>query len=95
MKAIVCKEYGPPDVLQLSEVEKPAPRENEVLIRIYAATVNATDPVFRKGEPFIARFFTGLRRPKYPIPGTELAQLSALSYKPPAAHCLQLIGAPT
>ena len=73
MKAVVCAEYGSPDVLQVSEVEKPAPRENEVLIRIYAATVNATDPVFRKGEPFIARFFTGLRRPKKPIPGTELA----------------------
>jgi NADPH:quinone reductase-like Zn-dependent oxidoreductase len=73
MKAIVCPKYGPPDVLQLKEVEKPIPEDDEVLIRIYAATVNATDPVFRKGEPFIARFFTGLRRPKKPIPGNELA----------------------
>ena len=73
MKAIVYTEYGPPDVLQLKEVEKPAPKEDEVLIRIYAATVNATDPINRKGEPFISRFFTGLTRPKNPIPGTELA----------------------
>ena len=73
MKAIVYTEYGPADVLQLKEVVKPTPKDNEVLIRIYAATVNATDPVFRKGEPFISRFFTGLTRPRNPIPGTELA----------------------
>jgi NADPH:quinone reductase-like Zn-dependent oxidoreductase len=73
MRAIVLTKYGSPDVLQLEEVEKPTPKENEVLIRIYAATVTATDPVNRKGEPFISRVFTGLRRPKKPIPGTELA----------------------
>ena len=73
MKAIVQTKYGSPDVLQVKEVEKPNPKDNEVLIRIYAATVNATDPTFRKGEPFISRFFTGLRRPRNPIPGTELA----------------------
>ncbi len=73
MKAIVVTEYGPPDVLQLKEVEKPTLKEDEVLIRVYAAVVGATEPVFRKGEPFIARFFTGLTRPKNPIPGTEFA----------------------
>jgi NADPH:quinone reductase-like Zn-dependent oxidoreductase len=73
MKAIRCTKYGSPDVLQLKEVEKPTPKEDEVLIRVHAATVNATDPTFRKGDPFIARFFTGLRRPKNPIPGNELA----------------------
>lgn len=73
MKAVVCTKYGSPDVLQLKEVETPVPKDDEVLIKIHAATVNATDPVFRKGEPFIARMFTGLTRPKKSIPGTEFA----------------------
>jgi len=73
MKAIVYTEYGPPDVLQLKEVEKPSPKDNEVLIRVYAAAVNATDPTTRKGEPFIGRLATGLIKPKSTIPGDVLA----------------------
>ncbi len=73
MKAIVVERYGPPDVLQLKEVAKPTPRDNEVLIRIYAATVGPVDCASRKGDPFILRFITGLRRPKSTIPGAELA----------------------
>jgi len=73
MKAIVCKKYGSPDVLQLKEVEKPTPKDDEVLIRVYAASVTAADCMMRKGVPFIGRFFIGLIRPKNPIPGTGLA----------------------
>ena len=73
MKAIVYTKYGPPDTLQLKEVEKPAPRNNEVLIRVYAATVTSEDCTFRKGDPFIARFATGLTRPKITTLGSNLA----------------------
>jgi NADPH:quinone reductase-like Zn-dependent oxidoreductase len=73
MKAIVVTKYGPPGVLQLQELEKPTPKEKEVLIKVHAATVNATDPVMRTGKPFVARFFSGLTKPKVPIPGNEFA----------------------
>ncbi len=73
MKAIVCTQYGPPDVLQFKEVDKPLPEDNEVLIKIHATTVTAVDCTFRQGKPFIGRFFSGLTRPKNPIQGTELA----------------------
>jgi NADPH:quinone reductase-like Zn-dependent oxidoreductase len=73
MKAIVCKKYGPPDVLQLKEVEKPTPKDNEVLVRVNATTVNRTDYAMFRAKPFIMRFFTGLFKPKNPILGTEFA----------------------
>ena len=73
MKAVVITKYGPPEVLKLQEVDKPAPKVNEVLIKIYATAVVATDPMFRKGDPFIGRFFTGLTKPKHSIPGDVLA----------------------
>jgi len=74
MKAIVCTKYGSPDVLQLREVEKPTPKDNEVLVKIYATTVNATDPMGRAGKPFLARLVPpALTKPKYPILGNELA----------------------
>jgi NADPH:quinone reductase-like Zn-dependent oxidoreductase len=73
MKAIVYTKYGPPDVLQLKEVEKPTPKDKEVLIRVYATTVNRTDCAMLRAEPFISRFFTGLFKPNKPILGTEFA----------------------
>jgi NADPH:quinone reductase-like Zn-dependent oxidoreductase len=73
MRAVVCDNYGPPDVLRLEEVERPVPKEDEVLIRIHATTVTRTDCGFRGADPFITRFFTGLRRPKRKILGMELA----------------------
>ena len=73
MKAIVCTSYGSPDVLQLQEVEKPTPKDNEVLVKIHAATVTAAHTMMRKGTPRFGRLFTGLTKPKNPIPGTEMA----------------------
>ncbi len=73
MKAIVITKYGSPEVLELREVDKPAPKDYEVLIRIHATAVVATDPQFRKGDPFITRLFTGLTKPKHAIPGDVAA----------------------
>jgi NADPH:quinone reductase-like Zn-dependent oxidoreductase len=63
MKAIVYRQYGSPDVLRVEEIERPVPRDNEVLIRVYAASVNPADLLFR-GTSFIVRILTGLRKPK-------------------------------
>jgi len=78
MKAIVYTKYGPPDVLQLKEVAKPIPKDNEVLVKIYATLVTAEDPRARSGTAppllwLLARTITGLIRPKNPILGGILA----------------------
>jgi len=73
MKAFVYTKYGPPDVLQLKEVEKPIPKDDEVLIKIHATTVNRTDCATIRAIPFFARLVTGIFKPKKEIPGTEFA----------------------
>jgi len=74
MKAIVYKKYGPPDVLQLKEVEKPAPNDDEVLIRVYAASVNSRDWRLMRANPFFVRLMTGgLLKPKHSILGADAA----------------------
>ncbi|WP_163099795.1 NAD(P)-dependent alcohol dehydrogenase [Peribacillus alkalitolerans] len=72
MKAIVSHKYGPPDVLELTEVEKPIPEDNQVLVKIHAASVNFCNLVLLKGEPFLARLAFGLLKPKYTIPGGDI-----------------------
>lgn len=73
MKAAVRTKYGPPSVLQIKDVDIPTPSDNEVLIKVYASTVNRTDCGFLRAKPFIVRFFSGLMRPKYTILGNEFA----------------------
>jgi NADPH:quinone reductase-like Zn-dependent oxidoreductase len=73
MKAIVYTEYGSSDVLQLEEVEKPAPKEDEVLVKVYAASVNAGDWHALRGEPFLQRLETGLLKPGNKILGADIA----------------------
>ncbi len=73
MKASVNTIYGSPDVLHVLDVPKPTPKDNEVLIKIHATTVNRTDCGFRKPEYLIVKIFSGLFKPKNTILGTELA----------------------
>ena len=73
MRAVVYDRYGPPEVLRIEDVEPPAPKEDEVLVKVHATTVTGTDTGLRSAEFFISRFVTGLRRPKRTILGLELA----------------------
>ncbi|MBA7603232.1 alcohol dehydrogenase [subsurface metagenome] len=73
MKAIVYTKYGSPDVLQLKEVEKPTPKDNEVLVKVHAASVNDWDWGLLRGKPFVNRLLFGLLKPKIKILGVDIA----------------------
>jgi len=73
MRAAVHTSYGPPDVVRIAEVDKPTPKNHQVLVKVHATTVNRTDSGFRAGKPLIVRLFTGLIRPKVAVLGNEFA----------------------
>ena len=67
MKAIVNTQYGSPDVLQLKEIERPTPKDDEVLVKVYAVSVNAADLHLLRADPFLIRLSSGLLKPKNKI----------------------------
>jgi NADPH:quinone reductase-like Zn-dependent oxidoreductase len=73
MRAVVTDRYGPPEVQRLEEVDRPTPRDDEILVRVHATTVNRSDCWIRSGEPALGRVVTGLRRPRWRILGSEFA----------------------
>jgi len=85
MKAAFRSKYGPPKVLSIKELEIPIPKDNEVLIRVYAASVNRSDNHVLTGRPFIMRLFTGLFKPRLAITGTDFAgQIEAVGINVPS-----------
>jgi NADPH:quinone reductase-like Zn-dependent oxidoreductase len=73
MRAAVHDRYGPPEVVHIDDVERPVPKDDEVLIRVHASTVSRSDCALRAGEPFFSRFITGLPRPRQRILGGDYA----------------------
>jgi NADPH:quinone reductase-like Zn-dependent oxidoreductase len=73
MQAIVQDTYGSTEVLQSRDIDRPEIRDNEVLVRVHAASVHVGDWILMTGSPFVMRFATGLRKPKNPVPGTDVA----------------------
>ena len=79
MKAIVRYKYGTPDVLELKEVDKPVARDDELLVKVHAASVNAADWFGLTGLPYIVRPAFGTIRPRHKIPGQDLVTIPKLS----------------
>ena len=73
MKAAVHTRYGPPDVVQIADIPRPSTTDNDILVRVYATTVNRTDCGYRAAKPFIVRLFSGLRKPRATVLGNEFA----------------------
>lgn len=73
MKAIISQKYGTPDDLILTNLEKPVPTSKQVLVKVHAASLNYSNLVLLSGKPFLARFAFGLRKPKYSVPGSDMA----------------------
>lgn len=73
MKAIVYHNYGSPDILQLTDIEQPVPKDDEVLVKVRAASVNPLDWHFMRGTPYLVRLFTGIRKPKTTRLGADVA----------------------
>ena len=73
MKAVVFTKYGSPDVLQLKEIEKPTPKDNEALVKVLAASLNAADFEYRRGVFIVRLLYQGPLKPKYKIPGSDIA----------------------
>lgn len=73
MRAAVYRKYGPPEVVQIEEVPKPVPRNDEILVKVHFASVNRTDTGFRSAEYIISRFWSGLWKPKFPVLGCEFS----------------------
>lgn len=73
MKAVICTKYGPPEVLQIKEVDMPVPKNNEILVKINAIPVATEDPLQRQGKPYFTRPFFGFTKPKKSIMGAEFA----------------------
>ena len=83
MKAIICHKYGSPDVIEIQEIEEPTPKDDEVLIKVHATTVNRTDTATLRAKPFIiGRLLTGILKPNKRTPGTEFSgQIEAVGKK--------------
>lgn len=73
MKAITRTKYGSPEVLEVREIPKPVPKDNELLVRVHATTVNRTDCGILTGKPYLIRAFVGLTKPRHLVPGTDFA----------------------